>query len=414
MLFTMARLAVSLAAEQRFRIRLTRLGAELLEAGWLGIHVPHRVRCTAGHECVVVPHSVQRGKGICRTCSGRVPGHAEARFRLRMAKLGATILGPWINTQTPILVRCAAGHETSPRPTDVLHRDRGICRKCAGGDPATAEARFRARIAELGGTVLGPYADNKTPVLVRCVAGHESRPWPNSVTNGQGICRTCANQDPRVTEVVFRDRVAELGGTILGPYVNNNTPVLVRCPEGHLCSPWPMSIRAGRGICRACVGRDPGTAEAAFRARIAELGGVVVGGYAGKGNPVACLCPEGHECAPRPNDIQQGIGMCGRCAGKTWDAFYVVTSRLAVKFGITSGDPRPRLAVHARDGYRQVVKVATNLPPTVAAATERAIISALALAREQPLRGREYFDISCLALILDVADSWLKDIQAAA
>jgi len=106
--------------------------------------------------------------------------------------------------------------------------------------------------------------------------------------------------------------------------------------------------------------------------------------------------------------------MCGRCAGKTWDAFYVVTSRLAVKFGITSGDPRPRLAVHARDGYRQVVKVATNLPPTVAAATERAIISALALAREQPLRGREYFDISCLALILDVADSWLKDIQAAA
>jgi hypothetical protein len=31
----------------------------------------------------------------------------------------------------------------------------------------------------------------------------------------------------------------------------------------------------------------------------------------------------------------------------------------------------------------------------------------LAMAGEKPVRGLEYFDISCLALILDVADSWL-------
>ena len=30
------------------------------------------------------------------------------------------------------------------------------------------------------------------------------------------------------------------------------------------------------------------------------------------------------------------------------------------------------------------------------------------LAGEKPVRGREYFDASCLALILDVADSWLR------
>jgi hypothetical protein len=64
-----------------------------------------------------------------------------------------------------------------------------------------------------------------------------------------------------------------------------------------------------------------------------------------------------------------------------------------------------------------VVRLVADLAPTVAAKAERAVISALSLAREQPIRGREYFDISCLALILDVADSWLdcpESIQATA
>ena len=39
--------------------------------------------------------------------------------------------------------------------------------------------------------------------------------------------------------------------------------------------------------------------------------------------------------------------------------------------------------------------------------TENAVKAALALAGAKPIRGTEYFDISCLALILDVAEGWL-------
>jgi hypothetical protein len=91
----------------------------------------------------------------------------------------------------------------------------------------------------------------------------------------------------------------------------------------------------------------------------------------------------------------------------TWDAFYVVTGPAGVKFGITSGDPRPRLRAHAAQGYRDVVRLATGLPGTVAPDAERAVMAALELAGEKPIRGREYFDISCVALVLDVAASWL-------
>lgn len=48
-----------------------------------------------------------------------------------------------------------------------------------------------------------------------------------------------------------------------------------------------------------------------------------------------------------------------------------------------------------------------GLPGTAAPDAERAVLAALAMAGEKPVKGREYFDRSCLALVLDVADSWL-------
>lgn len=91
----------------------------------------------------------------------------------------------------------------------------------------------------------------------------------------------------------------------------------------------------------------------------------------------------------------------------TWNAFYVVTSVAAVKFGVTSGDGRHRLRTHSLAGFSDVIRLETGLADLVAPDTETAVRLALADAGEKPVRGREYFDISCLALVLDVADSWL-------
>ncbi len=80
----------------------------------------------------------------------------------------------------------------------------------------------------------------------------------------------------------------------------------------------------------------------------------------------------------------------------------MVTGGGVVKCGITTGDGRHRLLIHAGQGYTEVVRLVTGLPGTVALDTENAVKSALALAGEKPVRGREYFDASCL--ILDVVD----------
>lgn len=534
------------ASEATFRARLAELDAMLLEP-YRNSHTPHRVRCSAGHECSPMPSSVNSGQGICRTCAGTDPAAAEAAFRARVAELGGTTIGAYVNNHTPVLVRCAAGHDAWPTANKV-QQGRGICaacgilathEKCNLPRMAASEESFRQELAALGVTLLEPYQGQshrhrarcpaghefevwpgpRRPVFckscgrkdqvaaiakfragldalgfvlleegwlgarqmhrVRCAAGHEIQVWPVSVAQGASRCGWCTGRGHYATETRFRIRVAELGAIPLyDQWLGTNKRHHVRCANGHDCWPRPSNLRkghglcracaqvakvaeraeaafharlaelgatplygkwlgvrrkhhvrctkghdcypevqnvlAGNGVCRTCVGNDPAAAEAAFRNRLAELGAVpLFDQWRGNQYPHQVRCAAGHDCWPRPAGVQQGEGVCRKCRGKIWDAFYVVVqeSEHRVKFGVTSGDARPRLADHRVAGYRTVARLVTGLPDRVAHEVEQAVRAALALAGEKPVRGREYFDASCLGLILDVADSWLASAQ---
>lgn len=335
------------AAEANFRRSLNELGATLLDTAWKGSKAKYRAICPAGHLCTPTPHYVRAGDGICVICGGRDPATAEAKFCALLTEAGAELLEPYRNATTKHKIRCHAGHVAYQKPCRIL-QGIGICRACAGRDPASAEAAFRARVEELGGKCLfGTWRGAMEPHHVACARGHDAYTVPARVQQGQGICWTCAGTNPVAAEAAYRELIVSLGGMPL----------------------WE---------------RWPGNKGAA-----------------------AIRCPEGHEVAPRPNDVMSGSGMCRICAGREWDAFYVVTSGSVVKFGVTSGDPRPRLGRHAAQGFTKVIRLATSLPGTVALDAERSVKAALAMAGDTPVQGSEYFDISCLGLIMDVAGSWL-------
>lgn len=212
----------------------------------------------------------------------------------------------------------------------------------------------------------------------------------------------------RAGEAAFRARVAELGGQVVGQYVNCDTPIDCICPAGHPCRPRPSNVRYGRIECRTCGGNDQSAAGRGFEARIVELGGQVIGQYVGANTPVDCICPAGHPCAPRPTNVRSGQGMCRDCTGRAWDTFYVTINPTTdrVKFGVASGGPATRLRRHRQHGYTTVVRVLANLSD--ADALERRILSALRDAGVPPVEGREYFDASALAVILDIADGWVS------
>lgn len=404
--------ARSIQAEADFRARVEELGGEALYETWRGANKGHRVRCAEGHENTPTPSYVQRGGGICRTCAGRDPRAAEAAFRARLAEVGATLIEPeWRGAIARHEAKCAAGHTCYPIP-HMLRQNR-VCTKCPIPASVAAREKFWKRVEELGGEVLDTeWRGNRQAYAVRCSAGHVVRTWPIGLDRGRGICGSCTDRSPQATWEKFKARVEQLGGVVLEEaWKGNNEPHACLCPEGHQCSPRPGHVLQGIGICRACAGRDPRAAESAFRARVAELGGEVLEPtWLGSREPHRVRCSAGHASSPTPNRVQGGDGICRMCAGKLWDVFYVVADEIndTVKFGITSGNPRRRLATHARDGFDSVVRLIEDMPGDLAPRLERAVLAALRDAREMPIRGREYFSARVLGLVLDVVDGWIR------
>jgi hypothetical protein len=130
--------------------------------------------------------------------------------------------------------------------------------------------------------------------------------------------------------------------------------------------------------------------------------------WLGNGQPHRVRCASGHECAPRPDAIQSGQGVCRKCAGKAWDVFYVVVDSNAelLKFGITSGNGQRRLRHHRREGFTTVHRLLSGLPSDTAPRLERDVLAALRLAGEEPVRGREYYPDRVTALVLDIVDNY--------
>lgn len=274
---------------------------------------------------------------------------------------------------------------------------------------AEEETQIKVKVAELGGMYVGPYEGRQKGILLMCPSGHAIKPVASSVMKSERIpCRSCFEERQSAeAKALFLSRMDELGATVTGRYLTIQTPVNALCKNGHACAPRPSNVRNGQGICRTCAGQNPVVAEANFRARVEELGGEVLGQYRGTGRPVLVRCAEGHLSEPYPNNVRNGEGVCRFCKGRKWDVFYVVEGDNGIKFGISSGDGRARLTDHKRDGYWDVLVLRTGLPGMLALSLETELKNVLKAAGVAPVRGREYFGPEAKQLVMPVVDAWL-------
>jgi hypothetical protein len=336
---------------------------------------------------------------------------AEAAFKERLEAMGATLLDTeWLGSHKPHRTICVAGHLCTPAPNTV-RQGGGICKVCVSRDPATAWKRFRAAVEGLDGTVIeSAWLGSGKPHRIRCAAGHETAPKPHTVRKTGGICRICSGRDSEAAWVNFKSRIAELGGVVVEEsWLGCETPHRAICPSGHPCSPLPKGVQQGGGMCRVCVGNDPAASEAKFRARVAELGGdVLEQTWLGSDARHRVRCAKGHEVMPKPSSLLEGRGLCRFCKGLAWDVFYVVVNDAdgRVKFGITAHGGKRRLRTHRRAGYGRIVRLLDGLPGDLAIEVERSVRATLRLAKEFPVHGREYFGIHVLGTVLDIVDNY--------
>lgn len=99
-------------------------------------------------------------------------------------------MGIYVNTDIPIAVQCGKGHIWSPEPPFITSRDHW-CIVCAGYCPIAAEAKYRKKVAENGGKVLGVYVNVNAAVELECERGHRWSPQPHSITSMQSWCPKC-------------------------------------------------------------------------------------------------------------------------------------------------------------------------------------------------------------------------------
>jgi general stress protein YciG len=398
------------SAEPRFRAEIERRGGTVTGV-YNGTHQPIACVCPAGHPCNPRPVSVLSGQGMCRICAGNDPADCERRFRAEIERRGGHVTGDYNGSSQPITCVCPAGHPCNPCPDSVL-RGQGICRICAGTDSADCERRFRAEIERRGGHVTGDYNGSSQPITCVCPAGHPCNPRPTDVLRGGGICRICAGTDSADCERRFRTEIERRGGQVVGEYVNSPTPIACVCPAGHPCNPRPNSVLSGQGMCGICAGKDTDTAALRFYDSVESHGGHAIGDYITNHIPVHCRCPWGHDCWPTPSHLSRGYqGLCGQCQ-REHNAFYVVSDGVNVKLGITSGKGSQRLSDHRADGYTQVIFLAINLPTNVADNTERQVLNNLKDKGFIPIKGREYFGPEAFYIVLDLVAEYLGSYSA--
>src|SRR5207249_9365014 len=95
---------------------------------------------------------------------------------------------------------------------------------------APAIAKFRRIVERRGGTILsGAYVNSQTRLQYRCAAGHEWSAVPNSILLGRW-CPTCANEHRKRTQHAKRKRAVMLrlvriararGGEIISPFIDS-------------------------------------------------------------------------------------------------------------------------------------------------------------------------------------------------
>jgi hypothetical protein len=249
-----------------------------------------------------------------------------------------------------------------------------------------------------------------------CPAGHQWDCSAASFTSGNG-CRICAGLDPATAEHKWRQLAIKRGYEISPgqEWKGVSAKYQMICPAGHHWECIASNFTKGYE-CRICAGHDPATAERKWRQIAEERGYVILPGQEWKGAKAKyrMICPAGHLWEGNANNFTNGQG-CSYCAGQNHDVLYVVQHETLplVKFGISSGDPdKRRLSYHRKDGYTKVLRLFTSLPEKVARNTENAVKAGLRDSKHIPAKGTEYFDISALALILDVADGHMAAADA--
>lgn len=160
-----------------------------------------KIKCKCkldGYEWKATPSKLLSGKG-CPLCGGSLPlTHEQFVKQMEAINPDIEIIGTYINSNTPLKVKCKIdGHEWEARPYH-LKKGRGcpICAlRKASERYSKGMEKFKKEMEKINSRIeiSGEYKNGRTNVHCKClVCGHEWDAMPTNLLKGKG-CPKCAS-----------------------------------------------------------------------------------------------------------------------------------------------------------------------------------------------------------------------------
>ncbi|CAG8807821.1 3923_t:CDS:1, partial [Gigaspora margarita] len=172
------------------------------------------------------------------------------------------------------------------------------------------------KIAEFrGGKCLSrEYINNGIPMLWNCIKGHEWSANFYNIKNGKRWCPTCS--DTRLDISVAKELACNKNGECLSEkYINNKSPLLWRCSEGHEWYARLSSIKNNNSWCLNCTHRRPITLEIAKQIAYTRNGKCISEKYVNNQLPLLWCCKKGHLWKASLSNVKSGT-WCPYCKNK--------------------------------------------------------------------------------------------------
>ena len=172
--------------------------------------------------------------------------------------------------------------------------------------------RARHLAAQIGGQCLSEvYVNARSKLLWECAKGHRWKATPNNVQRGSW-CVVCAGKTRLTIREMHRLAEARGGKCLSDSYVNNRTPLLWECKDGHRWQAGGGNIRAGKW-CLICAGLGkPSMGDIQHLAQ--QRGGKCLSrNYANNRTPLRWECIEGHKWKAVWSSVQMGT-WCPECS----------------------------------------------------------------------------------------------------
>lgn len=316
-------------------------GGELLSPRYVDDTTKLAWRCAEGHEWKASPGKIKQDRW-CPECGKfrmgakkRAAAYAKLRQLVRHRR-GAILSPTYVNSQTHMRFRCAAGHEWEAVPESVLMGT--WCRKCASVDVqerrrSAVLTRLARSVERLGGKLLSTrFEGASAPLRVRCGRGHERRMLYAAIEQGVA-CPRCKEADWLAD---MRAWATVQGGACLSKSCGDAASrVRFECSLGHRFESPATRVKQGHW-CPLCRQASPlGLDQMREIAR--ERGGECLSKrYVDSASDLRWKCAEGHEWRARAGSILRGTWcrICTRGQGKSRRALDLgIMRRMAAERG---------------------------------------------------------------------------------